>query len=388
LTSRSAGDQYFAVIATIAAQGSRETSMAEFAKPIQRRHILKGMALTAGAAAMAFGRAKAGDFDGKTLRVGTWGGSWRDSLEKTVGTKVEARGAKIEYLLDSPTGNAAKLIAARGRATPLDNMEGAPELVPSLVEAKLIQKLDLAALPNAAALLPFARGDYALITLATWDGVVYNTAKFQELGLAMPKQYRDLINPKLTGRVAFPDVSHTQHWNAVAGLAYEAGGDETSLTKSIDLINQMKPAYFYATSTDLATKFGSGEIWAAPWHAGFVVRLKRTGVPVAIAYTHFGPKYGALWPVLHHIASGSGNIQIAEAFLDTYLSPDAQFEHSKFTGSLPMNPDARKRLSTDPENKDVLMFSDQDLNNGYLVDFKKVDLPQWREAWNRDVKRS
>ena len=85
--------------------------MVEFAKPIQRRHILKGMALTAGAAAMAFGRAKAGDFDGKTLRVGTWGGSWRDSLEKTVGAKVEARGAKIEYLLDSPTGNAAKLIA-------------------------------------------------------------------------------------------------------------------------------------------------------------------------------------------------------------------------------------------------------------------------------------
>jgi putative spermidine/putrescine transport system substrate-binding protein len=361
--------------------------MVEFAK-LQRRQVLKGMALTAGTAAMPFNRANAGEFDGKTLRVGTWGGSWRDSLEKTVGAKVEARGAKIEYLLDSPTGNAGKLIAARGRAAPLDNIEGAPELVPSLVEAKLIQKLDLAALPNAAALLPFARGDYALITLATWDGVVYNTAKFQELGLAAPKQYRDLINPKLAGRVAFPDISHTQHWNAVAGLAYEAGGDEGSLTKSIGLINELKPAYFYATSTDLATKFGSGEIWAAPWHAGFVVRLKRTGVPLAIAYTHFGPKYGALWPVLHHIVSGSGNIKIAEAFLDTYLSPDAQFEHSKFTGSLPMNPDARRRLSTDAENRDVLMFSDQDLNNAYLVDFRKVDLPQWREAWNRDVKRS
>jgi putative spermidine/putrescine transport system substrate-binding protein len=365
--------------------------MADFVRPIERRQVLKGMVIAASApalSAMPVGNARAGDFDDKTLRVGTWGGSWRDSLEKAVGAKVEARGAKIEYLLDSPTGNAAKLIAARGRAAPLDNMEGAPELVPSLVEAKLIQKLDFAALPNAAALLPLARADYSVITLATWDGVVYNSAKFQELGLPAPKRYRDLINPKIAGRVAFPDINHTQHWNAVAGLAYEAGGDETSLTKSIDLINQMQPAYFYSTSTDLATKFGSGEIWAAPWHAGFVVRLKRTGAPVAIAYTHFGPKYGALWPVLHHIIGGSSNTMIAEAFLDTYLSPEAQFEHSKFTGSLPMNPDARKRLSTDPENKDVLMFSDQDLNNAYLVDFKKVDLPQWREAWNRDVKRS
>jgi putative spermidine/putrescine transport system substrate-binding protein len=362
--------------------------MAGFAASFQRRQILQGAALTAATAAIPFLRAHAGDFDGNTLRVGTWGGSWRDSLEKTVGAKIEARGAKIDYLLDSPTGNAAKLIAARGRAAPLDNMEGAPELMPSLVEAKLIQKLDLAALPNVAALLPFARGEYGVITVATWDGVVYNTAKFQEVGVSTPMQYRDLINPKLAGRVAFPDINHTQHWNAVAGLAYEAGGDETSLTKSIDLINQMKPAYFYSTSTDLATKFGSGEIWAAPWHAGFVVRLKRTGVPVAIGYTRFGQKYGALWPVLHHVVSGSSNTKIAETFLDTYLSPDAQFEHSKFTGSLPMNPEARQRLSSDPENKDVLMFSDQELNNAYLVDFKKVDLSQWREAWNRDVKRS
>lgn len=358
---------------------------------VRRRNVLKGIAAAAGASAfpmLGSIPARAGDFDGTTLRVGTWGGSWRDSLEKTVGSKVEARGAKIEYVLDSPTGNAAKLIAARGRAAPLDNMEGAPELAPSLIEAKLIQKLDLAALPNAKALLSFARGDYAVITLATWDGVVYNTAKFQELGIAPPKRYSDLINGKLAGRVAFPDINHTQHWNAVAGLAYEAGGDERTLTKSIDLINQMKPAYFYGSSTDLATKFGSGEIWAAPWHAGFVVRLKRTGLPVAIGYTHFGPKYAALWPVLHHIISGSSNTKAAEAFLDVYLSPDAQFEHSKFTGSLPMNPDARSRLSADPENKDILMFSDQELNGAFLVDFSKVDLPKWREAWARDVKRT
>jgi putative spermidine/putrescine transport system substrate-binding protein len=349
------------------------------------------MAAAAGASlvpALGMRSARAADFDGQTLRVGTWGGSWRDSLEKTVGTKIEARGAKIDYVLDSPTGNTAKLIAARGRSAPIDNMEGAPELQASLIEAKLIQKLDVSAIPNAKSLLPFARGEYGVITLATLDGVVYNTAKYQELGLPPPAKYSDLINDKLAGRVAFPDINHTQHWNAVVGLAYEAGGDERTLIKAIDLVNQMKPANFYGSSVDLATKFGAGEIWAAPWHAGFVVRLKRTGLPVAIGYTHFGAKYAALWPVLHHIISDSPNTKIAEAFLDTYLSPEAQFEHTKFTGSLPMNPDARTRLSTDSENKDVLMFSDQELSNAYLIDFTKVDLPKWREAWNRDVKRA
>jgi len=267
-------------------------------------------------------------------------------------------------------------------------MEAAPELVSSLAEAKLIEKLDVSAIPNARQLLPFARAEYYVITLATLDGVVFNTAKFEEAGVSPPKHYRDLINPKLAGRVAFPDINHTQHWNAVVGLAYEAGGDETSLIKAIPLVNDIKPAYFYATSTDLATKFSSGEIWAAPWHAGFVVRLKRTGLPVAIGYTQFGNKYAALWPVLHHIISGSTNTKLAEAFLDTYLSPEAQFDHSKFTGSLPMNPDARQRLSTDPENKNVLMFSDQELNNAFLINFSKIDLPKWREAWNRDIKRA
>jgi putative spermidine/putrescine transport system substrate-binding protein len=362
--------------------------MGKWATAICRRSVLKGVAATLGATTVPVLTAHAGDFDGRTLRVGTWGGSWRESLEKTVGTKVEARGAKLEYVLDSPTGNAAKLIAARGRAAPLDSMEGAPELVSSLAEAKLIQKLNLSALPNAKSLLPFARAEYSVITLATLDGVVYNTAKFQDFGIAPPKNYRDLINPKLSGRVAFPDINHTQHWNAVVGLAYETGNDESSLTKSIGSVNEIKPAYFYASSTDLATKFGSGEIWAAPWHAGFVVRLKRTGLPVAIGYTRFGNKYAALWPVLHHIINGATNTDIAEAFLDAYLSPEAQFEHSKFTGSLPMNPDARQRLSTDPENKDVLMFSDQELNNAFLIDFTKIDLPKWREAWNRDVKRA
>ena len=82
------------------------------------------------------------------------------------------------------------------------------------------------------------------------------------------------------------------------------------------------------------------------------------------------------------------NKAMALAFLDAYLSPGVQFDHSKFTGSLPMNPAARARLQTDPENKDVLMFSDDELKRALLIDFAKIDLPQWREAWSRDIKRA
>lgn len=354
---------------------------------IRRRRLLQSMA-AAGTLLAPGLAARAADLDGQPLRLGTWGGSWRDSLDTTIGKPLVQRGAKVDYVLGSPASNLAKLIAARGREAPLDSMEGAPDIAPSMVSARLIEKIDYTRLPNATGLLSFARGDYQVMTVATLDGIVYNTAKFAELGIPAPKQYKDLIDPKLAGRVAFPDISHTQHWNAVVGLAYDAGGDESTISKSIPLINQMRPAYFYETSTDLATKFGAGEIWAAPWHAGFVVRLKRTGLPVAMAHPQIGRRYGALWPVLYHQVANAKTPALASLFLDAYLSPAVQFDHSKFTGSLPMNAEARERLKTDPENKDVLMFSEAELNNTLLIDFARIDLPAWREAWSRVIKRS
>jgi hypothetical protein len=34
--------------------------------------------------------------DGTTVRVATWGGSWRDAIHPLVGTKLEAQGDKME----------------------------------------------------------------------------------------------------------------------------------------------------------------------------------------------------------------------------------------------------------------------------------------------------
>ncbi len=194
------------------------------------------------------------------------------------------------------------------------------------------------------------------MSVASMDGIVYNHDKLKELGLEPPQRYSDLDNPKLAGHVAFPDITHTQHWNAVAGLAYEAGASEADLTKGIAQLNKIKPAYYYSASTDLSTKMASGEIWAAPWHAGFVVRLRRNKVPLSITYPKFGTKRGALWPVLHHIVRGTQNEALAEKFVNTYLDPEVQLAHASGTGVLPTNRAALKKLGEDAENKSVLLL--------------------------------
>ena len=252
-------------------------------------------------------------------------------------------------------------------------MESGLELVQLMAADRYIEDLDYDHLPNAKSLPDYASTKNYVMSVASIDGIVYNQTSTRSSASRRPR-YSDLEDPKLKGRVAFPDINHTQHWNAVAGLAYEAGANEANLEPGIPQINKIKPAYFFARRPISATKMGSGEIWAAPWHAGFVVRLRRNNVPLSIAYPQFGTKRGALWPVMHHIVRGTQNA-LAEKFLDPYLDPELQFEHASGDRRDADPPAAVKKLATDPENKNVLPFKER-LDNLYVVDFTKVNLPR------------
>jgi putative spermidine/putrescine transport system substrate-binding protein len=349
-----------------------------------RRRVLH--ALSAGLAALALPRFASGnDLQGKVLRIGTWGGSWRDALDKMIGASLRARGLTIEYVLGNASNNFAKLVAARGRALPLDSMELVPDILPLLMQGKFVDKINLDRVPNAKSIPALAKWDYVIGTTAHQAGVVYNAKKFEEAGVAPPQRISDLANPKLAGRVAFPDVAHGAHFKAVAALAFEAGGDETTPEKALPLIKKIKPALYYSSSPDLATKFGSGEVWAAPWYAGFAVRLKRSGQPVAFMHPTYGSKRGAMEITQYSMLTGTKNREGAEAFLDAYLAPDVQFEFSKFAGTVPMNEAARMRLKEDPEVKDVLLLTDAELKNAFTVDYSKVDMVKWRDNWARQV---
>jgi putative spermidine/putrescine transport system substrate-binding protein len=321
--------------------------------------------------------------EGTTLRVATWGGSWKDSLHALAGQRLEAMGVKVEYVIGNPAENFAKLVAARGKEAPFDVMEGAPDLVEPMMREGFLAKLDLAKLANAAGLPDYATAEYYVMTSAAQDGIAYNEKKFQELGLPKPQRYSDLNHPKLQGHVAFPDVTVTMHWHAVVGLAYDGGGDEARLDKAIEQVKKIKPLYYYPSSTDLVSKFNLGDVWAAPFHAGWVIRMKRTGAPVAHVHPRIGDKQGTLWPVYAHITRTARNVPAAEAFINAYLDPEIQFEFAKKTGVVPIKKSARERLTKDPEAGGTLLLSDQEMNGAFRIDWKKVDAEKWRETWNR-----
>lgn len=323
-----------------------------------------------------------------TLRIATWGGSWRDAVDKNIASRIAAKGIKAEYTLGNPDDNLAKLIAGRRQSQiAFDVMEGHPYLVRQMSKAGFLETIDYDKLGNTKAAPRWAVGQFHTYSVTMEDGILYNTDKLKEAGVEPPKRYSDLANPKLKGRVAFPDIANAQHWNAVVGLAYENGGDEENLEPAIKAINEIAPSYFFSASTELATRMGAGEFWAVPWHSGWAIRLRRNGVPIAVNYPHFGEKKGALWPVPQVVIRGTPNQEAAYAFIDAMFCADCQYEFCKATGSVPSIPAARERLADDPDLKGLLFLGEADMARAFLIDWNKLDEKRWRESWARGVRR-
>jgi putative spermidine/putrescine transport system substrate-binding protein len=320
------------------------------------------------------------------LRIGTWGGSWRDAFDTHVIPRMAPSGAPIEYVLGNPDDNLAKLVVAKRQGqVPFDVWECKPDETVGMIRSGLLAPLDYALLPNAATLPDWAHTPNYVCTLATQDGIVYNAQKFREAGLAPPARYLDLNAPALVGRVAFPDVSNTLHWNAVFGMAYEDGKDESDMSSVIGLVKAMRPAYYFSSSTDLALKFGSGEIWAAPWQTGWAVRLKRSGVPAAIAWTRFGRHRGALQFNAAAVVNGTPNSGAAHGFIDAFLSTEGQSGFCAATGTMPTIPAARRVMAQDPELAAMMLLRDDEVENAFRVDWSRFNLPRWRERWIREI---
>lgn len=338
-------------------------------------------------AASALLPARAADFTGKKVTVGlSGGGSWRDSVDNLAGTRARAEGGTVDYVIDAPQGNIAKLFATRGGPAPFDVLESGPNLIQ--LAARAVVDLDYGKIPNAAALPAYARGKDYVWNCASEDGIVYNAEIFRANGIPVPEYYKDLAHPKLKGKVAIPDINHVQHWNAVVGMAHDGGGDETRLEAAIPIINAIRPSYFFATSTDAAQKMASGEIWAAAWHSGWAVRLRKAGTPVGAAYPKIANKRGTLWPVILQLTKGAPEPDFGLNFIDIYLDPTVQSLHAKATGVVPVNPAAMATLADDPVVKELMLLDKKDVDNLYVVDFTKIDQAKWRDAWNRDVIRS
>ena len=347
---------------------------------------LLGAAVGATAIALSLGTAVAGEFDGVTLVVGTWGGSWKKVQEDYIVPQLVAKGMKIEFVTSSPHDNLAKLVAARGRDVPIDVMEVSEALVPAIEEGKFAAKIDHSLVPNKANMPASLFDENMFVTLTSQAGVCYEKQKFADNGIPVPQTFQDLTHPKLKRKVAFPDITSGPGLSSVAMLAYAAGGDVTNITPGLELIKQIDPFTYWKRGSANVTHMETGDIYAAIVHAGWCVRMKNAGLNVAMAHPKIDDDHtGAASITLMIVVSGTKVAKAATAYLNKYIGEEYQFQLAKKTGIVPVNKHAIARMQEDPLLQEMMILDREKMDRMLTFDFSKIDVSAWTDEWSRTV---
>src|SRR3974390_2579478 len=149
------------------------------------------------------------------LGVSIWGGSWRDMVDKIIGTKFTAEtGVPVEYITGGTIDRLNKEKLAKG------NPESDVTFTTSHVgwlyaNDGLYEELDLDKVPNAKNLIPQAR--ISPYHIGTW-AYVYTIGYRPDLlkGVTF-ESWQDLWKPEIKGKLAAPDFDPS-HLIVVAAI--------------------------------------------------------------------------------------------------------------------------------------------------------------------------
>jgi putative spermidine/putrescine transport system substrate-binding protein len=332
---------------------------------------------------LAAAPAKAGQFDGIRVRIGTFGGKWRDIVEDHVGKAFAAEGGTLEYLLGQPANNVAKLIAARGQEPPIDVLETLDNFLPQLSAGGYLAKIDLSKVPNAKQLDPALYDDTRVMVWLTEEGIIYNKAKFAEAGIPAPKTYADLADPHLKGKVSVPDISAGGAMPALVGMSHEAGGSEKDIGPGLDLIQKIAPANFWSSSSNLQTLLAGGDVFAAAAQAGNVQRLKGQ-VDLGIVFPPVGSKTGVLKGGYLIKVNGTHQSAAVDWIINAFLAEPMQVATLTEGGQVPLARDALSELAKNPDYA-FMRLSPEAIGGMYQIDFKQVDETAYVKQWNRKI---
>lgn len=356
---------------------------------VSRRRF--GLSLAAGALAVTAtrraGAQPAKRFDGVTLRVGVFGGGWKDAVHANVGTKLEAMGAKVEYVPGNPSDNFAKIVAARGNNIPIDVMEIGPAERIAMTKNGFLEELAPEMIPNLSKTSVKIADGRAVPYHMVENAIVYRADRFKAENLPIPTSLTDLDKAVYAGKTAFPDVGNPQFWPAVTLLARANGGSEAAPMPGFVAAKDTHPLYFYTAATELAQKMSLGDVVAAPWHAGMAVRLTNAGQDVGVVHPMLGDKRGEVEFNYLGIVKGTKNKEAAAAFINEFLDTQAQAEFARPMGVVPVNIEARKILMSDPVISRFMLLSEADLANTYTMDWSQVNVERWRSEWVREVNK-
>jgi len=278
--------------------------------------------LAAGSAVMMPDGARA---QSGSLVAATFPGTWNEAHRSILKPAFEARTkASVTQSIILGHDQVSRLAAAKGGQPPFDvAIFDSPQVLDAAKQG-LIAEYPAAKSPNFAALRPEFRGKWGPVISMQVVGIGYNPKRVKN----PPKSWDDLWDPQYKGRVGLTAL------NSQLGIAFLAeinrlkGGTDTDFEPAFRALKSLLPnvGVIGANLGAYATLWQQEQIDIAPYNFNFVQTLKGKGVPVELAI----PGTGAVgWHTSMHIVSGSKNVDLATAYIDSHLDAGVQAQMMK-----------------------------------------------------------
>ena len=205
---------------------------------------------------------------------------------------------------------------------------GESALFEKLVEQKLLARLDLdkalvEQIPDSIGKpkpIPLKDKDgYWIGTALEPYGLVYHPKRIQRLGMPEPKEWDDLLNPKLKGEVAQCAPTRSSSSNATYEVILSMYGED----KGWDWLRKLaqNTGHFTARSRDVPTVVAKGEYsagFAVPSYMAFEEKL------AGFDLKFVAPRNAFVTPEPMAILAGSRNPRAAKAFIEFLLTERGQ----------------------------------------------------------------
>ena len=317
----------------------------------------------------------------EALVVSTWGGSFRDLIDESIGKEfTKQTGVPVRYVTGGTIDrlNKAKLAAA----TPESDITFTTSHIGFLyVASNLFQKLDTGKIPNYSHLVE--RGKVSPFHIGSW-AYVYTIGYRPDLLPAGVKleSWNDLWNPALKGKLASPDFDPS-HIITVAAML--SGGDAKTWTKGQAKLIALKPNYkaFYTNDANSQQLLASGE---APVQVVLSINayyMASQGVPIKVVM----PKEGAVLGVdSMGIMAGSNKQDLAYKFMNIALSPEVQSKIVALKKASPIIDNANVSAE-DAKLPGIFTTADQWKKQAISIDdkFRAEETAEWRKWFTENM---
>lgn len=325
----------------------------------------------------ADGAANLGNFEGQELKVSTFSFN-AELLQKNVYDPfMEATGCK---LIVEGGKNAERMTKIKETPDNYDIVIIGDAFIADLIDEGLVEEIDSSRLSNMDALYDIAKAPF---------GEEYGPAyTFNRLGIVYDKatcpieitSWADLWNPELEGLVSIPDITTTSgplFYYSVAQMEGLIPGkdDEAIFAKLAELKpNVMKT---YTSANDTITMLNQGEISAA-----VLLDFSYTAAKSASEdYVWVDPSEGSYSSFnTINIVKGCQNKELAEAFVDFYISKEVQLAEALDGVDAPVRTD----VELTEEQSANFTYGKEMIEGLKIPDWAVINAKKaaWTENWN------